>query len=294
VDPDIEVLARTIRRLTGIEIGYYKPNQLHRRLGNMMGRVGATTFSQYARVLEADPDALAYFVDKFTINVSELFRNPEKFEQLRDHFLAPMLRRFGRLSIWSAGCSIGAEIYSVAMMMDRLDPKGTHRYLATDIDAAVIERARKGQYCEQDVRNVAPDLMCRYITRDGATWQVSDAIRSRVQFRRHDLLQDRFESGFHLILCRNVVIYFNDDAKSVLYRRFYEALVPGGALFVGGTERIPDAREIGFETTMPFFYVRPNGQAGGREAARPNQSTYQPVRRAGVSGSSQLQRRGTE
>jgi len=294
VDQDIEVLARTIRRLTGIEIGYYKPNQLQRRLGNMMGRAGARTFAEYARVLETDPDALAYFVDKFTINVSELFRNPEKFEQLRDHFLAPMLRRFGRLSIWSAGCSIGAEIYSVVMLMDQLDPRGTHRYLATDIDAAVLERARKGQYCDQDVRNVAPALMSRYFTREGSTWQVCDAIRSRVQFRRHDLLQDRFESGFHLILCRNVVIYFNDDAKSVLYRRFYEALVPGGALFVGGTERIPDAREIGFQTTMPFFYVRPDGQPGSRGAASLNQGTGLPARGAGVSGPSERHRRGTQ
>ena len=117
---------------------------------------------------------------------------------------------------------------------------------------------REARFSDADIRNVPPEFVRRHLASDGlGSHEVRPEIRGRVEFRRHDLLQDAFPARQHLILCRNVVIYFTDEAKDKLYRRFFEALAPGGVPFVGGTERIPNAREIGFQTPKPFFYARP-------------------------------------
>jgi chemotaxis protein methyltransferase CheR len=103
---------------------------------------------------------------------------------------------------------------------------------------------------------VPPNLADRFVEeRDGACW-VTDRLRSRVRFRVHDLLRDNFESSLDLITCRNVVIYFTEEAKALLYRKFDDALRPGGILFVGGTESLPRADELGFRRLEPCFYER--------------------------------------
>jgi len=260
---DFAVLACRVKALTGIDLSRYKPNQMHRRLGALMARRGCTSFAEYAHRLETDAAALQQFVDRVTINVSELFRNPEKFAQLEADFLRPLASQSGALTIWSAGCSYGAEIYSVVMQLEAIAPGRPHRYLATDIDSTILERARAGRFAAQDVRSVSPERLRRHFTQEGDLHIISPAVRSKVQFRKHDLLQDAFPPRVHLVLCRNVVIYFTDEAKDTLYRRFFDSLVPGGVLFMGGADRIPNAREIGFESPKPFFYMRPRERDPG-------------------------------
>ncbi len=257
-DAEFATFCRRIHALTGIDLASYKGNQMRRRLRSLATREGLDHVLPYAQALEGDRAMLERFLDRITINVSELFRNPEKFDQLRDDFLAPLAKSTQRLKIWSAGCSYGAEIYSVAMILDSLGAGQGPKLLGSDIDIRILERARKGIFQATDMKNVAPALIQRHFTQTGPDeWTISDALRRRVEFRRHDLLRDPYESGFHVILCRNVVIYFTEEAKDVLYRKFYDALVPGGILFVGGTERIMGSREIGFESPKSFFYRRP-------------------------------------
>ncbi len=258
-DAEYEVFCRKIYSLTGIDLASYKGNQMRRRIRSMAGREGVDHVLEYVKLLEGDASLLSKFLDRVTINVSELFRNPEKFVQLRDQFLKPMAREHASLKIWSAGCSYGAEIYSVAMILDEIGGGRRDKLLGSDIDTRILERARNGLFTTSDMKNLSPAQAKRYFTQTGDDeWTICDDLRRRVEFRRQDLLRDRFDSGFHVILCRNVVIYFTDDAKDVLYRRFYEALLPGGILFVGGTERIIGSREIGFETPQTFFYQRPS------------------------------------
>lgn len=276
---DFLILARKVKALTGIDLSSYKPNQMHRRLGSMMARRGCQTFSEYAHALESDPDALKQFVDKVTINVSELFRNPEKFDQLESEFMQPLVQKFGALSVWSAGCSYGAEIYSVVIQLEGIKPGLRHRYLATDIDMTILARARVGEFNQQDVRGVTPQRLQKYFVKHDDSYTVSADVRSKVEFKKQDLLQAPFPSRMHLILCRNVVIYFTDEAKDQLYRRFYEALVPGGVLFVGGTERIPNSREIGFITPKPFFYAKPETEGNdiAQHGTRSRSATRSPA-----------------
>ncbi|MBD3174363.1 MAG: chemotaxis protein CheR [Armatimonadia bacterium] len=257
-DAEFASFCRRVYTLTGIDLASYKSNQMRRRIKSMAARDGAAGFEEFAGLLESDPEKLNAFLDKVTINVSELFRNPEKFDQLRDDFLGPMARQNQALKIWSAGCSYGAEIYSVAMILAQLGSGRRDKLLATDIDARILEKARAGEFTNQDMKNVSDTLRRQYFSQKAPdVWAISDDIKRRVEFRRHDLLRDRFDRGFNLILCRNVVIYFTDGAKDKLYKHFYESLAPGGILFVGGTERIMGAKEIGFEVPKTFFYQRP-------------------------------------
>jgi chemotaxis protein methyltransferase CheR len=160
------------------------------------------------------------------------------------------------LKVWSAGCSFGAEPYTLAMILADLAPSVRHSLTATDIDQKILQKAQRGIFTEADVKNVPPAAKARYLKPRGADYEVAPSIRDRIAFRRHNLLADRFEADHDLIVCRNVVIYFTEQAKDELFRRFAAALRPGGVLFVGGTERVFNAREIGLESKIPFFYER--------------------------------------
>lgn len=253
------VLART-----GLDLKQYKRPQMERRLRSMAERVGARDLQEYWAVLEKDAGQFAYFIDRITINVSELFRNPEKFDELR-RVILPELRRLGSpLKVWSAGCSYGAEPYSLAILLEEMRPLQYH-ILATDVDETILNKAREGYFAPEDMRNVSAEWRKRYFIQQDSRYQVKPELKRNISFRKHNLLADPFDTGFHLIVCRNVVIYFDEEAKDRLYARFFQSLVPGGVLFVGSTERIFNYRELGYEMPLSFFYRKP--RYGMRNAA---------------------------
>lgn len=258
---------QSMMRKSGINLDLYKQHQMHRRLRTMLERAQVTSFKDYFALLERDPKEYAAFLDRMTINVSELFRNPEKWEELRTRILPTLPAARKSLKVWSAGCSYGAEPYSLAILLDQVAPGQSHTIHATDLDRAILEKARQGRFTRNDVKNLDAKVLSRYFTQTpspgppqapeiDACYQVNAAIRDRVTFKSQNLLADSFDSSYDLICCRNVVIYFTDPAKDALYARFHQALKPGGVLFVGGTERIFNYHEIGFDTPVPFFYRR--------------------------------------
>lgn len=256
-DLDFEAFKRKVRAAYGIDLNAYKRQQMERRLRANMARCGATNFQQYYSVLQKDESLLDEFLDRITINVSELFRNPEQFETLRTKILPNLLEQHRDLSIWSAGCSYGAEPYTLAILLDELAPSGRHKILATDIDDRMLARAKAGVFQQNEMQCVSRSRIVRYFDRQTDGYAAKDILKRKITFKKHNLLEDRFESGFDLILCRNVVIYFTDETKTALYQRFCKSLQPGGWLFIGGTERIADHAKLGFENRMPFFYRKP-------------------------------------
>ncbi|MCX7912169.1 MAG: protein-glutamate O-methyltransferase CheR [Dehalococcoidales bacterium] len=246
---------KKIRELIKVDLDNYGAAQMMRRLDGFVARSKAPNVASYFKLLEKDPEEQVRLRDFLTINVSEFFRDMVHFKVLQEKILPSLLEGNSRLNIWSAGCSHGAEPYSIAMILDRLTPQVRHRILATDIDISILKQAEAGgPYRSAEVRNVAKLFGTKYLVfRDGAYW-VSDELRERITFRQHDLTRDPFESGFDLIVCRNVVIYFSDEAKKTLRRRFYNALKPGGILFIGATETILDALELGFQRVCTCFY----------------------------------------
>lgn len=257
-EKDWELFKTKFKNKSGIDLNLYKANQMQRRIGNLMSRKGQKSYVEFFNSIENNAQEFHSFVEYITINVTEFFRTPEKFSQLEDRVIPDLLAKNSRLSIWSAGCSIGAEPYSLAIILKERTPTTKHRILASDLDVEILKRARMGVYTDNELKSISKERKSKYFTAaaDGK-YAVSADIKSRVEFKHHNLLLDKFEKGFDLILCRNVVIYFTDEAKDQLYRRFFEALKPGGVLFVGGTEAILNFRDMGYVNYLPFFYRKP-------------------------------------
>ncbi|MHB0885196.1 MAG: CheR family methyltransferase [Bacillota bacterium] len=255
MEAEYEYFCRQVEALTGVRLSLYKRPQMERRLKSFMGRVGVDGFVSLVRWLEHDARRLQEFKDFLTINVSDFFRNTDKFDEFRERFLKPAVARGQRLRIWSAGCSNGSEPYSLAIFLEELGAPNGHTIWATDIDEDALRKAKAGVYRGYEIRNVDPARREQYFARTGNDeWTIDQRFRKRVDFAVHDLLAPTFPSGFDLILCRNVVIYFTEPAKDELYRKFSESLKPSGILFVGGAESIFKAHELGFESVAPFFY----------------------------------------
>ncbi|MGQ9677400.1 MAG: CheR family methyltransferase [Chloroflexota bacterium] len=256
-DIQYSVFRRKVKGLIGIDLEDYRSGQLMRRLQAIMARAGAADLIAYGRMLEQDAQQLKEFSDYLTINVSEFFRDPDRFAYLKDKVLPELIAGRRRLNVWSAGCANGAEPYTLAILLEELSPGCAHRVLATDIDDRSLLKARLGaDYREQDVRNLPISLLKKYFIRQGSRYEVVHSIRRRPIFKKHNLLSDPFEEGFDLILCRNVVIYFTVEAKDRVFQGFSSSLKPGGVLFVGATEVIQNCGRISLEAVRPSFYRR--------------------------------------
>lgn len=266
--PEYRYFVDQVKRLTNIDLANYKPWQIQRRLSFIMDQAGIKGYKQYADFLASDKDRLAKFVDWVTINVSEFYRDPQKFKELQRVVLPKMLQYNKQLKIWSAGCSNGSEAYTMTLILDEMTPGVRHTIIGTDIDDRILASARKGEYFDRDVKNVPPHLLKRYFTISGEKAMLSDEIKNRVTFKKNDLLKDEYEKGFDLILCRNVVIYFTNEAKDDIYKKFMSSLQEHGILFVGGAESILNAHLLGFKMIHPFFYGKASntGMAGYKKA----------------------------
>ena len=169
-----------------------------------------------------------------------------------------MIGKFGKtLKIWSAACSTGDEPYSLVMALSRHIPLNMIRITATDLDKQVIAKAKVGLYNEKSIAAVPDDFKKKYFTKIGLSYQISDEIKSRVIFSEHNLLGNDYGKDFNMIVCRNVLIYFTEEAKDEVFRKFYHSLKPGGILFIGSTEQIINHKDIGYERKNSFYYERP-------------------------------------
>ena len=260
MDADIYSLVKTsIKRSLNIDLDHYKEEQMKRRLDSWLVRSHVPTWKEYLGLLPNDEKELERFRNYLTINVTEFFRDPNRWEHLQTDilpYLAQRIQQDEALKLWSAGCSTGAEAYTLAMMMEERLPAKKFSILATDLDRGVLAKAKaRGPYVPEDIRNLTARQRQQYFTPD-APYFVSESLQKHIRFQEQDLLKDRFESGFDLIVCRNVVIYFTSDSKDVLYNRFSDALRPGGVLFVGGTEIISGPAKFGLQSFGISFYKK--------------------------------------
>lgn len=254
---DYENFKKDVYQLTNINLSLYKERQMKRRIESLMKRKGYNTFDTYFAAMKKDEALLRAFVSYLTINVSEFYRNPKQWELFEKDIIPYLEKRFGKqINIWSAACSTGDEPYTIAMILARYFPlKQIHIY-ATDIDEDVLNFAKEGVYSERSLERLPKDLLQKHFIKQGKEYQIKSDVKSCVEFRKHNLLEDKFPSGMHMIVCRNVVIYFTDEAKDGVYERFHKSLSKEGILFIGSTEQIIRAKEIGFESVDSFFYKK--------------------------------------
>jgi chemotaxis protein methyltransferase CheR len=253
-----EAFKESIFRLTSIDLNSYKERQMKRRIDSLITKHGITSYKSYVDILKSEKVFFNEFINYITINVSEFYRNPEQWRVLEEEVLPFIFERYGKkLKIWSAACSTGDEPYSLVMLLSKYLPQSYIKILATDIDRLVIEKAKIGIYNQKSLKDLPSEYINKFFTQvNDKAFQISDDIKACVEFRQHDLLRDPYPEDCDLIVCRNVLIYFTDEAKNRIYSNFKSALKKDGILFVGSTEQMLQASQLGFRTFKSFFYVK--------------------------------------
>ena len=252
---DYEGFKKQIYSLTQIDLNAYKEQQMRRRIDSLINKHKIKTYKDYVAAIKADKNLFEEFVNYLTINVSEFYRNPEQWRVLENDILPPLMAKSRRLKIWSAACSTGDEPYSLVMMLSRHMPLSNIKIMATDIDKQVLAKAKEGLYNVKSLKTLPSDLMKKYVTQvNEYTYKVADEVKRCVDFKQHNLLKDAYPTDCDLIVCRNVLIYFTEEAKTEIYKKFNTSLKKDGILFVGSTEQIIQAQTLGYATAKSFFY----------------------------------------
>lgn len=254
---DYEYFKEKVLLLTKIDLNAYKEKQMKRRIDTLISRHNLDGYDQFLEYITSDPDFMEEFVNYLTINVSEFYRNPDQWEILDKEVIPGLIERFGEnLNVWSAACSTGDEPYSLVMALSKHIPLSKIRIIATDIDKQVIATAKNGVYSGKSLENVPYEFKRRYFEEVGSLYRISDEVKQRVEFREHNLLRDPYLTDVNLIVCRNVLIYFTEEAKNDIFAKFYQSLAPGGALFLGSTEQMINYKEFGYSRKAPFFFEK--------------------------------------
>lgn len=258
MDNSYESFKRQIFQLTKIDLNAYKERQMKRRIDTLIAKHHITNYDDYVRFIKQDKKMFDEFVNYLTINVSEFFRNPEQWVMLEKEILPYLISRVGKnLRIWSAACSTGDEPYSLVMVLSKYMPLSQIRIFATDIDSQVLNAAGMGLYNEKSLKGVPKEYIAKYFTRiDERTYQISPAVKACVQFKKHNLLLEPYPQNCDMIVCRNVLIYFTEEAKDMVYGKFHASLKEEGILFVGSTEQIIRPVDMGLKPVKSFFYQK--------------------------------------
>jgi len=239
-----------------IDLSLYKEAQMKRRITSLRNKNGYDNFYLYYKALVKDQQLLKEFFDRITINVSEFYRNPLRWKVLHEKIFPLLLKEKRTLSIWSAACSTGEEAYSLAIMLREHFPETKATILATDIDATILERAKKGVYDSKSLKDLPVHKKSKYFVYQNEQYHIIEDVKKHITFQKHDLLKDAYPSNMDLIVCRNVLIYFTEEAKNTVYDRLSGALNEQGVLFIGSTEQIFNPMQYQLSSLDTFFYQR--------------------------------------
>src|SRR5690625_4769817 len=245
-----------MNQMIGIDLSLYKEAQMKRRITSLRNKRGFETFYSYFQALKKDHILLDEFIDRLTINVSEFYRNPKRWEVLQEKVIPYLIHDKNRLNIWSAACSTGEEPYSLAILLKERFPSLQVQILATDIDKGALNKARQGIYKEQSLKDLPKTYKNKYFIQKNGLCYLDNQIKKMVNFKSHNLLADRYPQNIDLIICRNVLIYFTDEAKQEIYTHFSDSLNQNGILFVGSTEQIFSPDQYHLSVFDTFFYEK--------------------------------------
>jgi chemotaxis methyl-accepting protein methylase len=264
-DPDLAALVKKIARDRGFGFDSYKESCLKRRVAVRMRASGVGSYEEYADLLDRDHGEYERLLDTLTINVTKFYRNRETWDAIARRVL-PVLweRRTGHVHCWSAGCSSGEEPYTIGILFSEVAREnaasaGSVRIDATDFDRRSLERAGRGVYEEAALEEMPPDLVGRYFS-NGSRLTVKPEIRSLVRFLRHDITREAPPAPpYDLIICRNVLIYFDRDTQQRLVSQFIDSLNPDGYLVLGRAETLFGAPrgQLELEDPRERIYRRP-------------------------------------
>jgi chemotaxis protein methyltransferase CheR len=258
-------ICRLVYERCGLCLQNGKESLVKARLLKRLKHLGLTSFSEYLKYLDEDRSMkeLGSMIDVLTTNKTSFFREFQHFEFIRSQMLPKLMESHSSATFWSAGCSTGEEPYSLAILIKEGLPEVNSkqcRILATDISHPVLDRARAAVYSEEVIPKDNASLLKKHLIRiqskPAPLYRISDEVRKMVQFA-HLNLTDRWpmQGPFNLILCRNVMIYFDQETRKKLVRRFWELLKHGGHLFVGHSESLTSS-SAEFKYVQPAVYLK--------------------------------------
>lgn len=247
---------KEIYKMTNIDLNMYKEKQMKRRINSLITKNQYEGYKDYLEGLKINSTLFSEFIDYITINVSEFYRNPEQWNILEQEILPNILKKTASPKIWSAACSTGEEPYTLVMVLNRYLPLNKINILATDLDKKALEAAKIGSYVTRNMEKVPKENISKYFTEEGTSFKIKDELKRAVTFKAHNLLSDPYPKDCDLIICRNVLIYFTEEAKDLVYREMSKALKKGGILFVGSTEQIITPVKYNLSSIRTFFYVK--------------------------------------
>lgn len=253
---DFNFFYKWVQANLSIDLNAYKESQLQRRISTVMRGAGATTLHEYAKLISNDEQIKRTFLDYITINVTEFFRNKEIFDEFESVIMNLLIPKFKSVKIWSAACSLGAEPYSIGIILDKNNIAHNNKIIATDIDDTILNKARVGAFKDHEIKNLSKDILNKYFTRIDNSYVINDKIKKMVAFKKHDLILDNYDKGFHAVVCRNVAIYFKNETKNAIYKKINDSLVSGGVFFTGATESIYNPKDFGFKKLSTFIYEK--------------------------------------
>lgn len=244
-DRDLEILINDVFETYGYDFGGYSMASFRRRVERIYQLGGYSHFSEFLQRLKSDPQYFRKTVEEITVNVTEMFRDPHFYRFVRTEIL-PLLGTKPFIRVWHAGCSTGEEVYSMAILLKEANLLHKSIIYATDLSPHVIETAKKGmfpirmmqQYSENYINSGGKSDFSTYYIANYGFAKFSDELSQRMVYSQHNLVSDRSFNEFDLILCRNVLIYFDKELQEKALHLFDESLTPLGFLALGTKETI--------------------------------------------------------
>lgn len=259
------------KKKTKIDLNLYKEAQMKRRLETFIAaEIGKVDYAAFIERLNKDSELFGKLKDRITINVTEFYRNPKIWENIKDKVIPELVKDKKTITIWSAACSSGEEPYSLAMLLNEHFKNVNWKILATDLDETILNKASRGIYGDYQISSLDASLKTKYFKQvdssiakpgDGFVsgeniYEISKDLKKKITFKQHNLLADEFPKDVDLILCRNVVIYFTEESKAELYVKFYNSLRKDGMIVIGNTEHITNYSKIGFEKFGDWIFKK--------------------------------------
>ncbi|PHA01942.1 chemotaxis protein CheR [Bacillus pseudomycoides] len=257
LEQDYTYFITQFKQKFNIDISLYKQDRMKRRIDSFITRKGHESYAHFLRELQHDPHQFTAFIDHLTINVSEFYRNPERWDALETKVLPKLIQQNnGKLKMWSAACASGEEPYTLSIILSQILSKYRFEIHATDLDVNILEKAKRGTYFDRSLKEVPSTVKQTYFIKENEEYSIHPDIKQHVTFKQHDLLLQPFDTNFDLIICRNVMIYFTEEARTQIYEKFSRSLKKGGVLFVGSTEQILTPERYNLKRFDTFFYEK--------------------------------------
>ncbi|MEF8835476.1 MAG: protein-glutamate O-methyltransferase CheR [Candidatus Thermoplasmatota archaeon] len=240
-----ERLKNKVSKMIGVDYDNYSKSHLRRRFHARMRVVETPRFSDYLKYIRKNSEEIEKLRELLTVNVTKFKRDKKVWNTIEKRVLPQILERnnesiLKKIEAWSAGCSTGEEPYSLAIsyLNNRPSDDLSFQINATDLDEEALDFARNAEYPNKSVKNLSKSEKKRYFIEDGEEWILNDEVKDLVNYKEIDIFKTSFTKKFDLILCRNLMIYFNNESKTELMERLVESLKDGGFLILGMSENL--------------------------------------------------------